>query len=339
VPDCPHNGPARLISIKQVKHLARHLCLTLPEMERLRDTATSYCEELELHDPSRPDSNRIVIDIRGPLRRAQQRIYRKILSSKLSSSARSFGGVRGRHIKAHATQHLHSRFAFSCDIKNFYPTIHASRVYKFFAVNQECSPDVARFLTRFCTFRHHLALGLITSPLLAEQFLVSVDSRIGKLALDHGLVYTRYVDDITLSGSFDFQDGGIPAIIKQILKQNGFRTNDAKDKFGRISDPEFLITKLRINRGHLDVSQEYHDELCRNFRELQSLARGEDFEGPYYTRAQMWGRVTFVSWINPGRRRKLRAMYQSIPWERAKSEAKAKGIASYKKVLKPIHKS
>ena len=70
-----------------------------------------------------------------------------------------------------AERHLRSQFAFSCDIMEFYPSIHSSRVYRLFAKIQGCSPDVARLLTRLCTYRYHLALGLITSPLLADQFL------------------------------------------------------------------------------------------------------------------------------------------------------------------------
>jgi len=154
----------------------------------------------------------------------------------------------------------------------------------------------------------------------------------------HDLVYTRYVDDITLSGNFDLRRSGFPAVIKSILDTNGFSTNDAKDQFGRIGDAEFEITKLRANRGHLDVSRKYLDDLCCRLRELQTLGEGGEFAGAYYTRGQMWGRVEFVSWVNPGRRRQLRNLFNSVPWKKAADEAKKRSLVVCKKSLGPIRR-
>lgn len=159
-----------MLCIRQEKHLAKFLQMDLSDVRALADFSESYCQELLLQDPAKPGKGRVVLDVRGDLRHAQQRIYRCILLPCLNPSDFSFGGVRGRHIKMNATRHLNSQFCFSCDISDFYPSIHSSRVYQFFARGQRCSPDVARLLTRLCTQKYHLALGLITSPLLAEQF-------------------------------------------------------------------------------------------------------------------------------------------------------------------------
>lgn len=325
-----------LICIRQEKHLARHLGLDLQVLRHLAESGDSYCEELLLHDPAKPDKDRQVVDVTGPLRRAQKRIQRTILLPKLVASAHSFGGVRGRHIKMNAEKHMRSQFAFTCDITDFYPSIHSKRLYKFLVEDQGCSPDVARLLTRLCTHRHHLALGLITSPLLAEQFLKPVDKRIARMAKEAGIEYTRYVDDITLSGPFDLRRSGFPGTIKSILKTYGFAANNAKDQFGRIGEPEVLITKLRVNRGHLDVSRKYYDELCRSLHDLRSLGVGGDFLGPYYTNGQMWGRVEFVSWVNHGRRRQLRRLFGLVNWSRARDEAFNRSLAVSRKMLKPL---
>ena len=50
-----------------------------------------------------------------------------------------------------------------------------------------------------------LALGLITSPILADQMMDCVDDRIGGACRKAGLVYTRYVDDLTISGPYDLE--------------------------------------------------------------------------------------------------------------------------------------
>lgn len=308
----------------------------MPALRHLAESAESYCEELLLHDPAKPTRDRRVLDVHGDLKRVQRRIFKRIILPNLKPSDESFGGVRGRHIKMNAEQHLRSRFAFSCDITDFYPSIKHPRVYDFFVNAQECSPDVARLLTRLCTYRYHLALGLITSPLLADQFLKSVDARIAKMAKARNLVYTRYVDDITISGAFDLARSGFPETIKRILNTNGFATNNKKDQFGRVGDPEMLITKLRINRGHIDVSRGYHDKLCVLLLNLKSLGQGRDFPSPYYTSAQVWGRIQFVSWVNRGRRPHLMNLYRAIPWKQVRKEAEARGLVVCKKTLRPI---
>lgn len=51
--------------------------------------------------------------------------------------------------------------------------------------------------------------------------------------------------------------------------------------------------------------EEYADELERQLDDAWCLANGEPFDGPYYTQAQIRGRMQFVCWVNPGRRRHL----------------------------------
>ena len=325
-----------MLHIRQEKHLAKLLGLDVPGLRSLAESAESYCQELLLHDPAKPDKVRQVLDVQGALRRAQKRIHQLILRPGLVPSDYSFGCVRGRHIKMNAEQHLRSQFAFTCDITDFYPSIRSSRVYRFYADGQGCSPDVARLLTRLCTYRYHLALGLITSPLLANHFLKPIDKRIAAVAESANLVYTRYVDDITLSGPFDLQNTRIPSTVKTILRTHGFSTRDAKDQFGRIGDREVLITKLRVNRGRLDVSRRYFDDLCQALCNLQSLGNGGEFSGPYYTCGQMWGRVQFVCWVNPGRRHRLRRLFGSVHWKNVRHEAEKRGLVACKKTLEYV---
>ena len=72
----------------------------------------------------------------------------------------------------------------------------------------------------------------------------------------NGLVYTRYVDDITLSGSYPIVSGSVPRLVREIIGSCGFKLNTSKDDDGRLSDGK-CITKLRINRGRVDVRPDY----------------------------------------------------------------------------------
>lgn len=88
-----------------------------------------------------------------------------------------------------------------------------------------------------------------------------------------------------------------------------------------------------MRRGHIDVRRDYIIELERQISDAVSLAKGGDFDGPYYTEAQLRGRALFVCWINPGRRRDLMQRFRSVNWESARAEAKIRGLWAEKKRL------
>jgi hypothetical protein len=177
-----------------------------------------------------------------------------------------------------------------------------------------------------------LALGLITSPILADLALRRVDSRIGAACRRAGLVFTRYVDDITISGPFDLSRSGFEAVVLRILSEDGFQANCSKSQFGELSK-SIAITNIRILRGHLDVRREYADELDRLLENSRRLANGGKTDGPYLTQTQIRGRLQFVCWVNPGRRRQLMRKYRSICWRRVARAALEQGLVAMKKTL------
>ena len=279
-----------MLQIRRVAHLLDFLATTEADVSRVIESASDYYEELLLCDPQKPDKRRIVLNVKGEMRRLQHRLYRRVLLPKLKPSEYSHGGVRGRSIMTNAEPHLGSRFLYKTDISDFYPSVHRKRVYRLFTETLECSPDVARICTQICTFRHHLALGLITSPVLADLIMRTVDRRIGSACERMELTYTRYVDDISISGPFNLQKkrSGVPQLVQSILEAHGFKENLAKREFGKF-EAGVTVTGLRELDGHLDVRREYVDELVRLLTDAASLARDERFDGPYYAPNQILG--------------------------------------------------
>src|SRR5262249_5116134 len=117
--------------------------------------------------------------------------------------------------------HIGQQFVYTADIKKFFPGIHHSSVRRLF-LRLGCSEEVATLLTRICTFDYHLAQGFVTSLILADQAFGLADERILRLCEAKKLVYTRFVDDLTLSGPFDLEQSGIPTTIATILYKTGF---------------------------------------------------------------------------------------------------------------------
>ena len=322
-----------MLGIKQPRQLAARLGVSLQVINETAKDPSQFVQELILQDPREPTKLREVIDITGNLRILQHRIHRRILLPKLIPSEYSHGGVRGKHIKSNVFPHLGSTFAFATDISSFYPSIHHTRVYRLFR-ELDCAPDVARLLTRLCTHDNHLALGLPTSPILADQIMRVVDERIGCACKCAGLVYSRFVDDITISGNYSLAptDCGVPKLIAKILGEHGLAIQRRKHRHGRLADG-FTITSLVIRNGHIDVSGRLLEQLEAQFADARALAMGLLPIGLYYTYSQLRGRIEFVAWINRSRRAALLKKLRSIDWASVSKNAQELGLKRSKPKL------
>jgi hypothetical protein len=176
-----------------------------------------------------------------------------------------------------------------------------------------CSPAVAHLLTKLCTYEYHLALGLVTSPILADQILRRVDNGIAGACAAAGMIGTRWVDDVAISAKFDLEESGIPDLIARIFSRHGFKINESKDEFGRISEG-FAITKVRLLKGHPDVTATYLREVERQLSDHASLSRGGKFQGPLQSQRQLRGKIMHVCWINPARKKRLLSLLDRIDW-------------------------
>jgi RNA-directed DNA polymerase len=311
-----------LLNLRTSKDLAEALGTPLRLLHTILRTADQHYDELLLIRPG--GKARRVMNPRGPLRRLQTAFHEKVLFPSLDRSPYSHGGVRGRNILTNVAAHLDQRFVFTADLADFYPSIRRERVFDLFE-RLGCSEEVARLCSRLCTFQHRLEQGLVTSPILADQLMRTVDARIGGACERAGLVYTRFVDDLAISGPFDLETSGIPALVRRIVEGHGFHCNEDKDQFGEVARGA-TVTKIRFPNGHPDVRATYLAEVERQLRDAARLARGESFDGSSYTEAQIRGRVAFICWVNPRRRKRLLGLSRQVNWSRFREEARLRGL-------------
>lgn len=319
-----------MLSIERVDQFARLLQIPVRELKDIAESTDKYCKELQLTD-SKP---RTVLSVRGDLRRIQNKLYKNVLLPKIDILPYSHGGIAGRSIKTNVQRHCNSRYVLTTDISNFYPTISHNRIFQLFREQFLCSDAVSRLCTKFCTYKYHLPLGFVTSPILADQAFRVVDKRLAAACKMVGLVYTRFVDDIAISGPFDLEKSGFKNLVDRIVTDHGFSLNPKKVKSGRVSK-RITITGLEIHNGHPDVRQEFARELERQLTDAASLSVGGPFEGPYYTSDQIRGRLNFVRWINPVRARQLIKKFQAIDWDNVAKVAQDRGFVVQKKKLIP----
>jgi RNA-directed DNA polymerase len=157
-------------------------------------------------------------------------IQRWILDNILNQCAPSRfakGFILHRSIRDNARFHRNQPLVLKLDIKDFFPSIKAGRVYNFFK-RLGYQKAVTQLLTSLCILNGQLPQGAPTSPALSNLISIRIDKRLAGFALKEKIRYTRYADDLTFSGSF--RPGQVIKLVRKVLKDEGYQLNEAKTR-------------------------------------------------------------------------------------------------------------
>ncbi len=312
------------LRIRRISHLANQIGLPADRLAAISEQTQSYYHEF---DKVVKGKLRHLIMALEPLATVQRRVLDRILC-RLTVSQHAYGAIKGRGIRDNALVHAKSHHIAKLDIKDFYPSIRYQKIYDLF-IREECTPDVSRMLTQLTTWKHALPLGTATSPFLADQIVCAVDGRIAGIARNHGLKYTRYVDDITISGDFDLER--IANLIIRILRQAGFGVKRSKLEIYQPGDEkEHIVTGVRVDGGRLSVPQAYIAELGNDLVEARKQSLRRQPKRDFMPRQHYRGRIGYVLWLDPPVGQRLLGLYRKVKWRHLEwaatnSGAEAKG--------------
>jgi RNA-directed DNA polymerase len=135
------------------------------------------------------------------LKMVQRRINRAILA-KVPLARTVYGGVAGGSSRKNAGEHARQPCVITMDVKEFFPNVRHYMVYRMFSHELGFGKDVASILTRLTTYRSYLPQGAPTSTAVANLVLAApVDVPMSAQAERLGVRYSRFVDDIAISGT------------------------------------------------------------------------------------------------------------------------------------------
>lgn len=129
-----------------------------------------------------------------------QRAIREQLLLPIPLSSIVYSDVPRRSATMNAAQHVNQPSLASIDIRDCYPSMTNSMVFRVFRGPVGLGNNLAHMLTRLTTLSGHLPQGTPTSGAIANLILSPVDVILEQIADGPGLVVTRYVDNIDFSG-------------------------------------------------------------------------------------------------------------------------------------------
>ncbi len=266
---------------------------------------------------------RVVWEAGSPVIRHAHKSAARVLERYLSRPGSEFphdashGYVKGRSTRRNAAEHIGRKYLLSADIKDFFPSITTARV-QLALESAGLKRVAAAAFADFLTIEGSLPLGLNGSPIVANLVALPLDRELHEFAKRLGLNYTRYADDITLSG-----DVQLPSRedIDQIFKRNFFRMNRLKFRTSKLGQKHYITglsvaDKLaphapRVMKRKLRQELYYIDKY--GFADHISRARSSGTEQHNVNRVD--GMVSYVSSVEPRLSYGLRSV-----WARLRSE-------------------
>ena len=327
--------------------LAEGLDVSVPGLWRLTRSA-SWQRQAPLGEqhyryellPKRTGGWRL-LEVPQPWLRALQRRVLDELLAHVPPHEAACAYVRGRSVVDHARAHAGQAVLLKFDLQDFFATVRASRVHATF-VELGYSPAVARELMALCTTATpepvlerlrtegglgwtqamrlrdaHLPQGAPTSAALANLCAFRLDTRIAGLARALGARYTRYADDIVLSGgaSLARQVDRIEAHIGGFALDEGFALNHRKTR--RVTSARRQQVCNIVVNARPNLARDEFDRLKAQLHRCATQGpSSQNRAGLPNWEQHLRGRVAWAEQLNPAKAQRLRRLLDAIDWNR-----------------------
>lgn len=166
-----------------------------------------------------------------------QSVFQYQLNVLYHNSAYAY--VPHRNIKQALEQHTknNSHWFLKLDIRHFFPSCNlefvAKQLKKIYPFEYYSEDDIKSIIW-ICFLNNELPQGTPMSPMLTNLIMIPIDYAINKYAQENDLVYTRYADDIIISGYKKWDWRKTIEDINNILQteETPFELKTEKTRFG-----------------------------------------------------------------------------------------------------------
>lgn len=250
------------------------------------------------------------------LKKAQHWILEHLLNH-VSVHENAHGCVLEKSIKTNATPHIGKAVVINQDFKNFFPSVTYTRIKGVFT-SLGYSHQVATIFALICSEPKILDVSLLgdnyyaqrgdrflpqgapCSPAITNILCKKLDYRLSGLAKKYNFVYTRYVDDITFSGTVEAYPN-ISKILKYsryIVKSENFTLHPEKLRIMKRNVRQEVTGVVVNEKANIPKAS------LKRFRTLLFQIEKDGIEGKYWTKggnvlAQIDGYANYIFQIDP----------------------------------------
>ncbi|WP_255350290.1 MULTISPECIES: retron St85 family RNA-directed DNA polymerase [unclassified Methanosarcina] len=244
-----------------------------------------------------PKKNGGLREINAPSKKMKN-IQRWILNNilyKLNAGNLAHGFIPDRSILTNASIHVGQDLVLGIDIKDYFPSISFRSVYYIFK-SAGYTKKIAWSLSDLCTYHWKLPQGAPTSPMLANLSTVDLDYEIDNYCTRRNFRYSRYADDITISGSYKLPMHKQKII--EIIERNGFVINEEKTRvLSRGSQQK--VTGLVVN-DKVSIGRRKKKILRAIVHNIQKNgAETENREKDPFFKEKICGELAFAKMVDP----------------------------------------
>ena len=164
------------------------------------------------------------------------------------------GFEKRKSIVSNAYLHVDAKWSVHMDIKSFFNTVSKKNVESILR-----NLNIPLYFSEVACKKGFLPQGSPCSPILANYAAIQMDHRIVGLCLQNDLVYTRYADDLVISGKRKFDLDRLVSVITHIVKASGFNINPAKTRV--FLGSERIVTGILIRKGVMQCPDQKNYEI------------------------------------------------------------------------------
>ncbi len=225
--------------------------------------------DLEKEIKSFEIDSRTVFRASDKLKKYLRFIDRVILRSLAKDEDVAHAFVKGKSTLTAVKAHIRNKYFFLTDIREFYSNIETDDVRRILKRDIELLPisDIEHYIeliVNMATVDGSLPIGFPTSPQLSNAFLYEFDRAVKAFCSSHSLTYTRYADDVIISGQTFNELSDLRNVVQKLLKTHAsskLSLKESKTHITQLGNKVKILGLVILPNGRVTIDTKYKNDI------------------------------------------------------------------------------
>lgn len=251
-------------------------------------------------------------EIDAPSKEMKQ-VQRWILDNilyRLDAGKYAHAFLHDKSVVTNASVHVNQHLVLGIDLKDFFPNITFKMVFGLFR-SVGYNINICYSLTELCTFRWRIPQGAPTSPMISNLMSRRMDLKLSSFCEKRGLKYSRYADDITISGGRYLPR--YKTLIFRKIEEEGFIINPSKLRLhdrGSCQRVTGLVVNDKVSIGR-DRKRKLR-ALVHNILKNGPISENR-YDDPFF-KERVFGTLAFVKMVDSDFASPLIELLKGVDW-------------------------